>query len=184
MQIHGGMGFIEETGIAQYVRDARILTIYEGTNGIQALDFLWRKTIKNNFEAADSFIAEMEDFVNKEFQQDQFSLLKNSMNDCLVDLRDVLDWLKTNRNNREVCNSAATHYLHLFGLVFGAWMIFRSANLTELQKDKKLDAEQCGLQKTQTAEFYAAQILPNIKSLKRKIIADKEGKQGCPKTFS
>ncbi len=170
LQIHGGMGFIEETGIAQYVRDARILTIYEGTNGIQALDLLWRKTIKNNFEAADSFIAEMEDFVNKEFQQDQFSLLKNSMNDCLVDLRDVLDWLKTNRNNREVCNSAATHYLHLFGLVFGAWMIFRSANLTELQKDKKLDVEQCGLQKTQTAEFYAAQILPNIKSLKRKII--------------
>ena len=170
LQIHGGMGFIEETGIAQYVRDARILPIYEGTNGIQALDLLWRKTIKNNFEAADSFIDEMEAFVNKDFPQNKTSLLKNSMVDCLIDLRDVLDWLKNNRNNREICNSAATHYLNLFGLVFGAWMIFRSANLIESQKDEQSNAEQTGWQKIKTAEFYAVQILPKTKSLKRKII--------------
>ena len=70
------MGFIEETGIAQYVRDARILTIYEGTNGIQALDLLWRKTIKDNFEAVDSFIEEMEAFLNNELSQNQFSFFE------------------------------------------------------------------------------------------------------------
>ena len=170
LQIHGGMGFIEETGIAQYVRDARILTIYEGTNGIQALDLLWRKTIKDNFEAVDSFIEEMEAFLNNELSQNQFSFLNNSMSLCLGDLKDVLNWLRENRENREICNSAATHYLHLFGLVFGAWMIFRSASLIDSKSNTELGATQVDQQKVKTAEFYAAQILPNTKSLKHKII--------------
>ena len=55
VQIHGGMGFIEETGAAQYMRDARILPIYEGTNAIQANDFMFRKTLRDNGEAAKYF---------------------------------------------------------------------------------------------------------------------------------
>ena len=85
------MGFIEETGIAQYVRDARVTTIYEGTNGIQALDLLWRKTIKDNFEAVDSFIEEMEAFLNNELSQNQFSFLDNSWRSLSPDLKDVLN---------------------------------------------------------------------------------------------
>ncbi|MEC8148422.1 MAG: acyl-CoA dehydrogenase [Pseudomonadota bacterium] len=174
LQIHGGMGFIEETGIAQYVRDARILTIYEGTNGIQALDLLWRKTIKDNFSAADDFVAEIEKFAHQDLSKAGFLNLQNAILESLKDLKDVIDWLKKNKKNKEICNSAATHYLKLFGLVFGAWMMFRSAKLMESEDDKDPEKATVSFKKMKTAEFYAAQILPSTKSLRQKIVDGSE----------
>ena len=88
VQIHGGMGFIEETGAAQYMRDARILPIYEGTNAIQANDFMFRKTLRDNGEAAKLFLTQMNLDCNDNPQITKMIKLTSSTLDYILNNRD------------------------------------------------------------------------------------------------
>ena len=102
-------------------------------------------------------------------EMEAFSFLNNSMSLCLGDLKDVLNWLRENRENREICNSAATHYLYFW---FGFWSMddIPFCEFDGFKIKYRIRAAQVDQQKVKTAEFYAAQILPNTKSLKHKII--------------
>ena len=123
VQIHGGMGFIEETGAAQYMRDGRINPIYEGTNGIQAIDLVTRKLPLSGGECVKTYIAELREIVeqvrgaNHEGFGDTAQLLDTAIND----VEEATDWMleRLSSGEMERVLAGATPYLRQFGLAAG-----------------------------------------------------------------
>ncbi|MCY4181127.1 MAG: acyl-CoA dehydrogenase, partial [Litoreibacter sp.] len=115
IQVHGGMGFVEETGAAQYLRDVRVTAIYEGTNGIQAADLVARKMMDGG-EAAYALIDEMEDAV--EGLKDELPDLASAVFSALETLRETTEWLVEQEMNDRMAGSVA--YLRLFARCLGA----------------------------------------------------------------
>jgi alkylation response protein AidB-like acyl-CoA dehydrogenase len=141
VQVHGGMGFVEETGAAQYYRDARILPIYEGTNGIQAADLAFRKTARDGGAAAKAYIARLEGSIDKEI---------------LSDLRAATDFIAgTGRDDPERAAAASAPYLKAFGIIAGGALLARAA-----EKAKGVSDECFAAEKEKTARFFMTNILP------------------------
>jgi 3-(methylthio)propanoyl-CoA dehydrogenase len=130
VQVHGGMGFIEETGAAQHMRDARIHPIYEGTNGIQANDLMGRKVQRDGGEAAQAFIAEMRPAVADLARAGDADLaaIGKKLGDGLDCLGQATDWIVA-AGKHEIARSAASAvpYLALFGNVTAGWLMGREA---------------------------------------------------------
>lgn len=131
LQVFGGMGFVEETGIAQLFRDARIITIYEGTTGIQANDLVGRKILRENGETLAELIKEIR-ATAAELQQDGRDAVLQSIGNRLGDITDELDralnWVLANGSERlGSVLGGAVPFLHLFGVVAGGWQLARIA---------------------------------------------------------
>tara|TARA_R110002095_G_scaffold211100_1_gene198904 strand:- start:533 stop:2302 length:1770 start_codon:yes stop_codon:yes gene_type:complete len=164
VQVHGGMGFIEETGAAQYYRDARILTIYEGTTGIQALDLIGRKTLMDRGQAYQALLSEMtqtavkvEGATSPRLKKIGLQLLK-----AIDEASNVLRWLlKQVDANSDQAGAASYDFLMLSGYLCGGWLMAKSAWLAEQQLQS--DPEQPFLTaKIVTAEFYFSHLLPRM----------------------
>jgi len=140
VQIHGGSGFVEETGAAQYYRDARILPIYEGTNGIQALDLAFRKTLRDGGSAAKAYI----DSIKTDEMAEDFKALEEAT-DTLLDVG--------TQKNLDLAQAMAKPYLTGFGIIAGAAMLLKSSKISS--GNDAFDAE-----KQKTAKFYMSNILP------------------------
>ena len=168
VQIHGGMGFIEETGVGQYYRDARILPIYEGTNGIQALDLVGRKLAMQGGEPVRNLLQEMEDLSHEMNSSDDTDLqcISRHLGVAVTALKDATEWMYSNASNDP--NSApagATPYLRMFATTVGGYLMAKSA-----VKAKSLlsaaDADKPFLSaKVATSRYFAAQILPQVAAL-------------------
>ena len=130
IQIHGGMGFIEETGIAQHYRDARILPIYEGTTAIQANDLVFRKTLRDNGKAITDLITE----INTEVTEISKSDDKNLQNICkkmkvsIETTNKVINHIVSISNNKKRPAVSGVNYLMMLGYVFGGWMMMKTAS--------------------------------------------------------
>ena len=127
IQVHGGMGFIEETGAARYWRDARIAPIYEGTNGIQAIDLVTRKLPLSNGDQVRGFIAELKDIASavRASNRDGFAETADRLDASIADLEAATDWLlmQLSKGDQTAALSGATPYLRLFGLTLtGAYL--------------------------------------------------------------
>jgi len=155
VQIHGGAGFVEETGIAQHYRDARIMTIYEGTTGIQAGDLVGRKILR---EGGASLLALLDDWrpLAGELAAAGFARLSSRFNAAIGDVAETLDWLLECGNQRlaEV-QAASVPVLRQLGLVCGAWQMARAALAAQRLGD---DTYRRGI--IDLAEFYFAHVLP------------------------
>jgi len=171
IQVHGGMGFIEETGATQYLRDARITTIYEGTTGIQANDLIGRKVAFENGATALAVIGAMRQI------DAQLAAGGEKLASMRVNLREVIDgleqatcWLvETYPRSANAAAAVAVPYLKLFGTVAGGWMMARAA-LVAQEKLKQPDADRDFLQaKLATARFYAEHELPRALPLAREV---------------
>jgi acyl-CoA dehydrogenase len=130
VQIHGGMGFIEETGAAQFYRDARILPIYEGTNGIQSIDLVTRKLPLEGGKVVAAYIAEIEATVAdvKASNQPAFGRMAERLGEAVASLKEATLWLGgALRDNPEAALAGATPYLRLFGLTTGGAYLARGA---------------------------------------------------------
>lgn len=123
MQVHGGMGYIEETGAAQYARDVRVTEIYEGTNGIQAMDLVARKMMDSG-EAAYSFLDEIEG--NAEAVRGDFPIMAGLVWDAAETLRETTEWLVAQDDMNERF-AGAVPYLRAFARVLGAHYHLKSA---------------------------------------------------------
>lgn len=166
VQVHGGMGFIEETGAGQYYRDARILPIYEGTNGIQALDLVARKTLFDKGVAMDSLLKEMRVLVTSIEQSS--SILKDESAafslavEALAGAKALL--LENAQDDINWSGSVSFNYLMLMGTVCGAWQMLTAAQIAEI----KLTSQDCDTSfytaKLTTTRFYIDQILPRYLS--------------------
>ncbi len=158
VQIHGGMGFIEETGAAQYYRDARILPIYEGTNGIQAIDLVARKLPLGNGAVVKGFIAEMRETAERArtSNRQDLSAIGDALDKGLDTLGTATDWMLARlKSAHDDCLAGASPYLRLFGTVAGGHFLALGALVSvRTEGDAFLEA------RLQTARFYAAQQLP------------------------
>ena len=152
VQIHGGMGFIEETGAAQYMRDARILPIYEGTNAIQANDFMFRKTIRDNGKAAKELLDEIKIDCDDNFEMSQMVTLTSKS----------LDYILENRDDQEMLSCISFDYLMGFGYLVGGWLMDKAKRSAKEQLSKTAINEIFLKSKIVSAEFYDFHILPRI----------------------
>ena len=169
VQVHGGAGFIEETGAAQHYRDSRIAPIYEGTNGIQALDLVRRKILGDRGAALEDLTAEM-DALAREKGSDATAPILDALAGALAELREATEWLLADRPAATAA-AAATPYLALLGTVAGGWLLARSAAIADARSG---DADPFYRAKVETARFYAECVLPRAASLKRAAIGGAE----------
>ncbi len=170
VQIHGGMGFIEEAGAAQYLRDARITTIYEGTTGIQANDLVGRKVGAEAGATALALIKAMRSVASK-LEAGPFADTRGSLKDAIDGLEQATRWIVDSfpRDAKAVA-AVSVPYLKLFGTVSGGWMMARAALIASEQL-KQPDADQDFLEaKLATARFYAEHELPKAAALAREVI--------------
>jgi len=162
VQVHGGMGFIEETGAAQHLRDARITTIYEGTTGIQANDLIGRKiareggvTAKGWLEHLRAFDAELAKSKHADLQA-----IRARLADGVKAVADAVEWLLANfGQDVRAASAAAVPFLHLMGVVAGGWQMARAALIAEQRLVGGEVDRPFYEAKIATARFYADQIL-------------------------
>jgi alkylation response protein AidB-like acyl-CoA dehydrogenase len=164
IQIHGGVGYVEETGAAQYLRDARIAPIYEGTNGIQSLDLVMRKVPMQEGAVVGRFLEELR-AVDAELAGADLDDIRVGLAAGVDALTQATDWLleRIRTEPRDVA-AAAAPYLRLFGCVAGAYYLARSAHIArrrlEAGEDRELFAG-----KIASARFYTGQLLPQAAAL-------------------
>ncbi|MCE2999058.1 MAG: acyl-CoA dehydrogenase [Betaproteobacteria bacterium] len=162
VQVHGGMGFIEETGAAQYLRDARISTIYEGTTGIQANDLIGRKVGAEKGETAFALIAEMRQLdAPLAAAGPACEAQRQALGAAVTALERATQWLVDHYRARpEAAAAVAVPYLKLFGAVAGGWLMARASLLAAQQLDQP-GADRAFLKAKQaTARFYLEHLLP------------------------
>ena len=166
IQIHGGMGYVEETGVAQHWRDARIAPIYEGTNGIQAADLVFRKLPLGGGAVIEKFFSEMTDLASQLADNDDLGSLGSALAAGVKEMREAALWLggrlATQPNDAA---AGAVPFLRVAGVVVGGYYLARSAQIAQ----QLLDAGEGDVDflndKIATALFYGQQILPTVAGL-------------------
>lgn len=172
VQIHGGMGFIEETGAAQHYRDARILTIYEGTTGIQALDFIGRKMLVNQGEHLADLLNEMSATEAKLKETGFASIATDYFSQAIRRGSDVRQWLLDNcATDKKLAGSASVNFLMSFGYLSGAWLMLESAMKAQQQLDAGEGDQSFLSAKVTSAQFYCEHVLPRTEGLMSAILA-------------
>ena len=165
IQIHGGMGFVEETGAAQYYRDARILTIYEGTTGIQALDLANRKILLDCGAGINDLLVQIRvdlDQYSDALTSTRQMAIDNSISGLEQSVQFLLDGVR-----HDIMLSGAISYdlLMQAGYVFGGWQMLRSASLVSGHENKQFSAN-----KLTTAAYYMDHILPRAEAHRLSLI--------------
>ena len=176
IQIHGGMGFIEETGIAQHYRDARILPIYEGTTAIQANDLVFRKTLRDNGKAITALINEINTEVNEISKSDDKNLqsICHKMRASIETTNKVINHIVSISNNKKRPAVSGVNYLMMLGYVFGGWMMMKTASKSiDLKNKNEMDEEFLNA-KISSSMIYFSSILPKIESLSSIILQGDE----------
>jgi 3-(methylthio)propanoyl-CoA dehydrogenase len=168
LQVHGGVGYVEETGAAQYLRDSRISPIYEGTNGIQAVDLVMRKVPMRDGAVVADLLAQME-ALDPELAAagPELTVVRSALAEGVHVLREATGWILS-RGQAEPNDAlaGATPYLRMFGLVVGGWLMARSALAASRLLRGAGDPDSVFLQeKIGTACFYAGQLLPQAAGL-------------------
>lgn len=159
VQTHGGMGFIEETGAAQHYRDARILTIYEGTTGIQALDLIGRKTARDKGAAMYELLEEMNETANAASNNSLLANLAKSLSNAIAAVKDASEKLLDGSKTQVQREAVANDYLMLCGYVLGGEQLLKSCLLLEGKNNSFSE------QKRLSCKFYFAHILVRYKTL-------------------
>jgi alkylation response protein AidB-like acyl-CoA dehydrogenase len=174
VQIHGGMGFVEETGAAQYLRDARITAIYEGTTGIQANDLVGRKLAFEKGMTAKGVIAQMRAF-DRELapfaDHPALGVIRRSLADGVDALEQSTDWLlQAYTQDAKHAFAGAVPYLKLWGVVAGGWQMARAALVAKRRLDAQSGDQDFYRAKLATARFFAEHILPLAHAYKPAIV--------------
>ncbi|MEO5679490.1 MAG: acyl-CoA dehydrogenase, partial [Acidimicrobiales bacterium] len=173
IQVFGGMGYVEETGVAQLYRDARITAIYEGTNGIQAMDLVGRKLPMRGGGVVADLVARMQATAEElAGGGEALAPIGAGLTDGLGVLQQATDWILANAATDPVqALAAATPYLRLFSQVVGGWLLGVEA-LAATRSAASLPAGFADA-KVATARFFAAHILPTVHGLLPTITAGK-----------
>jgi len=158
-QVFGGHGYIEEHGMSQFVRDARIAMIYEGANGIQALDLVGRKLAMNGGRAVQAFFKEVGDFCEENRSDEKMAPFTKALKKGLNDLQAATMWLMQNAMQKpDNAGAASTDYLHLFGLVALGYMWGRMAKTSQAKLAGGSDAFHEA--KLVTARYFMERVMP------------------------
>ncbi|MDQ1417139.1 MAG: 3-(methylsulfanyl)propanoyl-CoA dehydrogenase [Acidimicrobiaceae bacterium] len=181
IQVHGGMGYVEETGVAQYYRDSRIAPIYEGTNGIQAIDLVMRKLPLRGGGVVKSLLGDMDSVVGELAEAGpDLDPIRVGLGNGIEVLRQASAWLLGRvASEPNDALAGATPYLELFGLVAGGWLLARSALAAHRQLAATAgggaDDEEFLAAKVATARFFCQQLLPGTAGLVPAVTAGAAG---------
>jgi alkylation response protein AidB-like acyl-CoA dehydrogenase len=161
VQVHGGMGYVEETGSAQHFRDARITTIYEGTTAIQANDLVGRKTLANGGAVVSELLRDIRATADELSETGDMAALGAALSEAADWARSAVDWILGHaKQDRHAAGSASVNYLMLMGYLCGGWLMGRAA----LRASAKLAAGEGDATfleaKRATARFYFEHLLP------------------------
>jgi alkylation response protein AidB-like acyl-CoA dehydrogenase len=172
VQVHGGMGYIEETGAAQYLRDARITTIYEGTTGIQANDFIGRKTARDGGAQA-RLVADDIDKLAVELGNNKNPALRSigtRLSEAVAAVRKTTEWMvAATGSNPTAAHAVAVPYLRLWGLAVGGWQLGRAALIAAKRLADGAGDPRFMQAKIATARFFAEALLPQVAALARAV---------------
>lgn len=168
LQVHGGMGYVEETGIAQHWRDARIAPIYEGTNGIQALDLVGRKLGLGDGTFVPRHLAELRELLDDD--RAEVADIMAGVGAGLDVLEQATTWLLDHRGDLEDVFAAATPYLRLFATVVAGALLAKGAQaaLDEVAAGNDVAFHEA---KLTTARFFAEQVVPEVHGLLPQVTA-------------
>ncbi|MCV0395880.1 MAG: acyl-CoA dehydrogenase [Rhizobiaceae bacterium] len=161
-QVYGGHGYIEEWGMSQFVRDARIAMIYEGANGIQALDLVGRKLGANGGRAVQAFFREVGEFCEQHRSDETMAPFTKALKKGLNDLQAATMWLMQNAMQKpDNAGAASTDYMHLFGLVAlgHMWAMMAKAAQDKLAQGANGSTALCE-NKLVTARFFMERVMP------------------------
>jgi 3-(methylthio)propanoyl-CoA dehydrogenase len=174
IQVHGGVGFVEETGAAQYLRDARITPIYEGTTGIQANDLIGRKLARDGGGAAQSVIVQMRAVAQELEAAPALAALAPVFAAAIDALeRSIRHVVENFGKDIRGVSVGAVPMLKLFGIVAGGWQLLRSASISQRRLDEsKANGAAAGFYeaKISTARFYADYLLSQAPGLAHSIV--------------
>jgi len=180
-QVYGGHGYIAEWGMEQYVRDARIAMIYEGTNGVQAMDLVGRKLAQNGGRAVQALFKIVADEVATGKANDDVAAIATALEKANGELQAATMWFMANgMKNPDNVGAGAYAYMHLMGIVAVGLMWLRMATAAAAQKSAGegdaafLDA------KLVTARFFAERVIPRAGSLRREIEGGAESLMALP----
>jgi len=165
LQCHGGMGYIEETGIAQILRDARILPIYEGTNGIQAMDLVGRKIISDSGLGMNELILEMHECANKESLNEQVSIAQlNRFTESLVALENATSLVLNNSENIQHFGQIAFDFLMMAGTITATWQMLKSLDKAKIAFESNAISSDFFEEKSKSVKHFLDFILPRYLS--------------------
>ncbi|HEY8296561.1 MAG TPA: acyl-CoA dehydrogenase C-terminal domain-containing protein [Candidatus Baltobacteraceae bacterium] len=173
LQVFGGMGYVEETGIAQQYRDVRITTIYEGTTGIQALDLVGRKVIRDMGATATTTIKAMQRFAEELAGSDDAALkaIAGPLAKGIATLAETSQWIGMNAmGDLHTAFACSVPYLKLWGVVAGGWQMARAAQAASKRLAAGTADRDFYAAKLTTAKFYTTHVLSQGAWLKRQII--------------
>ena len=166
LQVYGGHGYIQETGMDQYVRDARINMIYEGTNGIQALDLLGRKVLADKGEKLSVFLKIIGDFIESQKSNPAMREFIEPLSACVQSVQSVTKEIAVKAHgNPDEIGSTSVPYLRLIGHLSYAWLWARMAAISMDAIERKSTDHDFYHAKLLTARFYYAKLLPETLSL-------------------
>jgi len=169
-QVYGGHGYIEEWGMSQYVRDARIAMIYEGANGIQALDLVGRKLALNGGRAVMAMFKEIGDFCEENRADEAMAPFTKALKKGLNDLQASTMWFMQNAMAKpDNAGAGSTDYMHLFGLVTLGYMWAKMAKAAQAGLAAGDPREDYLKNKLVTAKFYMERIMPETALRKARI---------------
>lgn len=172
LQIHGGMGYVEKTGAAQYFRDSRITTIYEGTTGIQANDLIGRKVIRDQGQELRRLIAEISSEINAlDSNKQHLQLIKESMTHSITVVEKSLNYiLQEQSKDPLLAGSASYNFLMMMGTFMGGWIAARSAVLA-LMNIKNNDDSEFYEAKLVSSTFFIEQSLPLVDAYSKSLMS-------------
>ena len=174
IQVYGGMGYVEETGIAQYFRDARIAPIYAGTNGIQAEDLVFRKITLNDGKAVESLLKEMRTNISSMKEHENLEPLSEILERHVAEIEEATQYLlkELGKGNLAGVSASGTPYLKMFGQVLGGHYMGKAA----VTATKNLLEDNTGFynDKITLSKFYIEQLLPLASSYFSSVMLGKE----------
>ena len=175
IQVYGGMGYVEETGVAQYLRDARIAPIYEGTNGIQALDLIFRKLPLDSGQAMQRLLGDVNSIIEEMSQAgDVLSSMSEKLKVEVDKLSEVTLWLGSKMLEGELVDASAgaSPYIKMFGQVLGGYYMGKAALLATKKYEETGDEYYS--EKITLSKFYIEQLLPLASGYASAVTAGKE----------
>ncbi len=178
IQVHGGMGFIEETGAAQHLRDARITTIYEGTTGIQANDLIGRKIAREGGKTAKVFLEELRRFSTDlaQSKHPDIQALRARLDAGVQAAAKAVDWLlATFGKDARAASAGSVPFLRLMGAVAGGWQMARAARIAEKRIQEGAGDKAFLEAKIATARFFGDHVLVQAPALAETVIAGAAG---------
>lgn len=180
-QVFGGHGYIEEWGMSQYVRDARITMIYEGANGIQALDLVGRKLAQNGGRALQAFFALVASEIEAAKAVPALADYAGRLEEAVADLQASTMWLMQNGlANPDNAGAGSVPYMHMMGIVTLGLMWLRMASAAHAAIESGTEDAEFMNAKIATARFFAERMMPDTGALRRKLEAGAESLMALP----